>query len=132
MIARLLLILATLVMLAACGPQAVAQTATQTKTVNDLTVTITYPEGAKVNQNQQIAITITDAQGQPVENAQVYLDLTMPAHAMGVNQPLAMHQGNGVYRADAVYTMDGDWAVSVTATIDGVVTTAIFNTQVTP
>ena len=58
-------------------------------------------------------LTLADAQGAPVSGATVTCNMTMPAMAMPMNQPAAMEQSPGVYTAEVLFTMAGDWEAAV-------------------
>jgi nitrogen fixation protein FixH len=77
-----------------------------------------------------ILIRLSDAEGQPVDGADVYLDLTMPAMPMGVNKPIAEPQGGGVYRAQGIFDMAGDWKLTVVAEVAGKEHRATFDAAV--
>jgi hypothetical protein len=104
----------------------------QRQVAGDLTIVFEHPEEVRVNQHQRLLATITDSQGRPVDDAAVYFDLVMPAHPMGANQPLATANGAGVYESGGVYTMDGDWLVTVVATMEGQTSRATFTVAVLP
>lgn len=53
-------------------------------------------------------LVIRDAAGYPIEGAQVFCDLTMPAMSMPKNQPKVTEK-NGVYRGEMIFTMAGAW-----------------------
>lgn len=133
---RLPLLLCCVTLLAACGMMAAGQTAPdmvrQRQVVNDVTITLERPEEVRVNHQQRLVAVITDSQGQPVESASVYFDLVMPAHPMGANQPIAAGIGSGAYETGAVFTMDGEWLVTVVTTWQGESRTATFSVLVTP
>ncbi len=122
-----------LVLMASCnGAQGVeSRTIVQRQVVNDMTITLETAETLVVNQQAVFVVTVTDGQGKPVP-ADVYLDLVMPAHPMGTNQPLAEPSADGVYRTSSVFTMDGEWAVTVVATAQGRTNQAIFHVMVLP
>lgn len=80
--------------------------------------------------NQDFLVTLRNGQGQPVDGADVYLDLSMPTDDMGINRPVAEPLGKGVYRASSVFTMIGPWVVQVVATVDGREYRALFETDV--
>lgn len=96
------------------------------QTIDDLTIVLERPQTAHVNIQQRMLVTLTDEAGSPVTGATVYLRLVMPVHPMGMNQPIAMPDGNGTYRADAVYTMEGRWNVTVVVDRAGRTTEAQF------
>jgi nitrogen fixation protein FixH len=126
------LVVSFLLLTACAQPQSpVANAFRQQKVINDLTITLEMAEELRVNQQQSFVITLADQQGLPV-TADVYLDLVMPAHPMGTNQPLATSAGGGVYRAASAFTMDGQWTVTVVATSQGTKNQAVFDVMVLP
>ncbi len=64
-------------------------------------------------QKGQFDVTLTDAQGQAITDAQVTIDLTMPGMPMPPSKPEAPHVGNGKYQAAAFWTMRGLWRMEV-------------------
>ena len=66
-----------------------------------------------------LRLTLRDAQGQPMSGATVQFDLTMPGMQMPTNQPQVMEVGNGVYQAQAIFTMAGEWQVRADVTRAG-------------
>ena len=58
-------------------------------------------------------VTLTDQAGQPVTDATVALDLTMPGMWMPPNALQAQSSGGGVYHADGRFTMRGLWRIEV-------------------
>lgn len=83
-----------------------------------------------LNTSQELIVTLFDEQGQPIDGAGVYLDLTMPAMPMGTNRPVAEPLGEGRYRARTAYTMAGDWEIIVVAEIAGAEHRAVFTRTV--
>ena len=55
----------------------------------------------------------------------------MPAMPMGQNRPLAEPLGGGRYRLRTTYTMEGDWILTVRATVGGKGYSATFDQPVT-
>ncbi len=106
-------------------------TARQQQTVAGLTITLERTAEPKLNQTQAFTIRLTDVQNMPVDGADVYLDLAMPADPMGTNRPIATAQGAGVYTAQSAFIMAGDWAITVVATVDGTEHRAVFDALVT-
>jgi hypothetical protein len=95
------------------APKLPANTATQK--VGNLNVTLAispYPPASF--QNGSFDITLTDDKGQPVTDATISLDLTMPGMWMPPSKPNAQAVGNGKYRAAAFWTMRGLWQIEVT------------------
>lgn len=64
-------------------------------------------------QNGTFDITLTDDQGQPVTDAEISLDLTMPGMWMPPSKPETQNVGNGEYEASAFWTMRGLWRIEV-------------------
>lgn len=104
-------------LLAACSQSAApaASTVRQQQTVEGLTITLEMAAQPELNRPQHLVVTLTDAQGQFVDDAEVYLELVMTEHPMGTNQPIATAQGAGTYDVEAVYTMTGPWTIDVVA-----------------
>lgn len=61
-------------------------------------------------------VTLTDVNGQPVDDATISLDLTMPAMRMPPNKPEMEFVADGKYHAAAYYTMRGWWRIEVIIT----------------
>lgn len=53
------------------------------QTVEGITIALKSVAAPKMNDAQELVVTLTDEQGLPVEGADVYLDLEMPAMPMG-------------------------------------------------
>lgn len=119
--------------LVGCDPvatQAVSNTIHQQQTVNGLTVALEMAAQPVLNQPQHFIITLSDRQGQFIDDAEVYLELEMTKHPMGSNQPIAAARGAGVYDVEAVYTMIGPWAITVVAERAGKTFRATFTAEV--
>ncbi len=88
------------------------------------TVTLsTTPTPLGLGQNR-FDVTVTDAKGQPVTNAEVALSLVMPAdpktkHPEMRTEGKLNNVGGGKYNGVAMVTMAGTWNVTVTATQNG-------------
>jgi hypothetical protein len=120
LLAPLMLVIALLaLMLTACGPAAAPPPPRLQQIVDGLTIGLEATASPKLNASEQLIVVLIDAQGRPVEGAEVYVDLTMPAMPMGTNRPIAEAQGQGRYLAQTAYTMTGDWEVTVVATVEG-------------
>ena len=61
-------------------------------------------------------ITLTDLNGQAINDAVISLDLTMPAMRMPPNQPVMEFVSDGKYHTTAYYTMRGWWRIEVIIT----------------
>ena len=100
-----------LVLLAACG-SAGAPAATGSSNPVNIKVE-TSPTPAMMG-DMQVILTITDANGNPIEGAQV--DITadhvdMTGMTMG---GLATEQGGGRYAINANFSMSGNWVLTIT------------------
>ncbi|WP_164689774.1 FixH family protein [Herpetosiphon llansteffanensis] len=130
MLKRLLICLLLLTSLVACGGNDGAQVpAPVEKTVDGVTLKLTAESPLSQNTDQTWVINVSQ-NGQPVDNADVYLDIDMPSMPMGQNKPLAKGEGNGNYRAQGIYTMGGAWSVSVFAEFAGKEYQATFDVNV--
>jgi hypothetical protein len=118
--------IALLLILTACMPtQAQAQFFEQ-QTTNGLTISLETVASPRINLPYRFIVTLSDEQGRPVESSDVYLDLDMPAMPMGTNRPIAEPEAPGRYSATTVYTMTGDWEITVAARVGGVEHRATF------
>jgi nitrogen fixation protein FixH len=121
---RALALFMILMTLTACT--APAEPVRQEQVVDGLTITFEALDSARINTAQEFLITLTDATGNPVTDATVYLDLDMPAMPMATNRPVADNRGDGSYRAEGAYTMAGEWEIVVVAGVAGVEYRAVF------
>jgi hypothetical protein len=115
----LLLGLALLAVSGCGGSSGPTTTLTQQQTVDHLTIALETPERPQLLTEQAVIVALSDAQGQPIDGAQVWLALIMPSHQMSANEPDAAPAGHGRYRATALFTMAGTWNVEVHATVRG-------------
>ncbi len=106
----LLLVWVMLGILIACGS---AESLRQTVVVDGLSITLETPDEPRMNTAVDFVVVLRDEQGQPVNEAYVYLDLDMPAMPMGVTRPVALPDGPGRYWARTAYTMEGLWEIIV-------------------
>jgi hypothetical protein len=118
-----------LLVLAACGG---ASAAVEKQTVDGLTFALERPQTLALLENYTFEVTLTDAAGQPVEGATVFMEQDMPAMPMGANQPLGEPLGQGKYRLTGVFTMEGDWLLKIHARVAGQEHVATFEQVVTP
>lgn len=119
-------------LLTACARSAApaASTTRQQQVIDGLTITLEMASQPELNRSNHFVITLHDAQGQFVDDADVYLDLVMTEHPMGSNKPIATAQGAGAYDVEAAYTMSGTWAVTVVAEQEDKTYRATFFTKV--
>lgn len=124
------LLIALMMLLVSCGGSLQQGYTTQTLETNGFTFTYEHPETADMLKDYDLFITVTDADGKPVDQATVFLDLTMPAMYMPPQQPIAEALGNGRYRVSTLFTMEGEWHVHAHAIINGTTQTVTFNQNV--
>ena len=98
------------VLLAACGSSGAPANATTSKLVNIKVETNPSPA---VMGHMGLILTITDANGNPIEGAQVdvstdHIDMT----GMTMGGP-ATEQGSGRYAINANFSMTGNWVLTV-------------------
>jgi nitrogen fixation protein FixH len=127
---RLRLLPLLLLLFAACS-SAPAYTIDR-QTVDGLTIALERPTRPSAETSYDFFVTLTDAEGRPVDDASIFLELDMPGMPMGTNQPLATPLGDGRYRLAAAYSMDGAWFVRVNVTVEGREYIATFDQIVTP
>jgi hypothetical protein len=88
---------------------------------NEMISFLTVPNPLRLGQATFI-FDIKDKDGKLADNAKVSFDLNMTTMNMGVQQGIAVPQGNGRYSAVGRMTMRGPWRVSVRATLpDGTI-----------
>jgi hypothetical protein len=104
-------------LLAACG--AAPAPLREEQVVDGVVVGLQASASPPLNASQELIVTLADGEGRPIDDADVYLDLTMPAMPMGTNRPEAEPQGQGRYRARTAYTMAGEWEITVVVEMGG-------------
>ena len=72
-------------------------------------------------------VTLTDANGQVINDATVSLDLTMPTMWMPPNQLTLTSASNGKYSATGQFTMRGPWRIEVIITRGGKTQSVFFD-----
>ncbi|MEJ2525683.1 MAG: FixH family protein [Desulfuromonadales bacterium] len=103
----LALSLMTLLILANMVPA--AQTRLSQSTETSAEVTVTFADAPlRTMTETPFLITITDASGQVVQDADLTIRLDMPAMPMPPNHPAATWR-DGAYRGTAIFTMAGAW-----------------------
>ncbi|MDW8403292.1 FixH family protein [Chloroflexus sp.] len=102
-----------IVLLAAITACSSAVELRETQVVDGLSITLDTPNRPRMNTAVDFIVLLNDAQGNPVNDANVYLDLDMPAMPMGVTRPVALPDGPGRYWARTAYTMEGLWEITV-------------------
>jgi hypothetical protein len=76
------------------------------------TATLIPAESLRPRRLQTVQVAIADAEGQPIENADIGIDGGMPQHGHGLpTRPrVTRHVGNGVYEIEGVrFSMGGWW-----------------------
>ena len=131
MLSRIALICIVAVLIAACARPSPSGVQVDTQTVDGITVGLAAVASPTLNSSQELLITLTDPQGQPIDGASVYLDLTMLAMPMGTNRPEATPLGQGRYSTRTAYTMSGTWEITVVVEFDGNEHRALF-TRIVP
>ena len=106
--ASLLLILLCLV-----APALAAETSFEKPAFDSGKVTITFADAPlKTMTETPFSIVIVDGKGQMIGDAELSIDMDMPAMPMPPNNPKATWQ-NDAYRGTAIFTMAGAWQVTV-------------------
>ena len=130
--ARYVLVLFCALSIATCASSGSApSTIRQQQTSNGVSIILERATEPKLNQAQAFTIRLLDSTQAPIEGANVYLDLTMPADPMGTNRPIATPQGAGVYTAQSAFIMVGEWAITVVANVNGTEHRVVFAATVT-
>ena len=108
-----LLGVALLVLLSGCGR---AQQANPTSN-DDFTVALTTDPAPPVMGDGAVMVTLHDAAGHPVDNAQLALEANMSHAGMTPVNAAGARGEDGVYRVPLMWTMAGDWVVDVRFTL---------------
>ena len=77
-----------------------------------------------------LALSLTGSSGEAIEGAQVSYELTMPGMTMPPNNPQTLEDEQGVYLADGVFTMAGEWRAQAIVVYGGETTTFTFDFSV--
>jgi hypothetical protein len=117
--------------LAACGGGRAGYTAEQ-QTVNGITIKLEHPQQLALLQQYELFVTLTGADGRPIDGAIIFMEQDMPAMPMNSNQPLGQPLGNGQYRITGVFSMEGAWRLVIHAKVAGQEYAATFDQTVTP
>ena len=120
-------LLITILILCSCGGTVSSTPLVQTKDGLSTTLEI-MPDPPSAMQDATLLLTLRDADGNLVPGASVMFDLTMPAMQMPENQPTATEEEDGIYRADTVFTMSGEWQIDADVTVEG--TQKVFTFQI--
>jgi nitrogen fixation protein FixH len=113
-------ILPILISLLLNGCGTTASPAADTQTSGSLSATLQVSPSPPVPmEDTTLELTLRDSSQRPVPGALVVFDLTMPAMEMPVNRPQATEEESGVYRANAVFTMAGEWLIRVEVSYQG-------------
>lgn len=81
------------------------------KQAADLTIALFSAPNPPIRGASTLEAVVTDAQGQPVTDAQVAFDLDMTNMSHGKNVILATPQGGGHYAGRVFFMMPGPWRV---------------------
>jgi hypothetical protein len=93
---------------------------TDTQTSGSLTARLeVVPYPPVPMKDSSLELTLRDSEQRAVSGALVVFDLTMPAMEMPVNRPQATEEEGGLYRANAVFTMAGEWQIRVDVSYQG-------------
>lgn len=130
-ITRYAIFLVLALFLAACGGGRAGYTAEQ-QTVDGVTIKLEHPQQLKLLQNYELFVTLTGADGKPIDGATVFMEQDMPAMPMNSNQPLGDPLGSGQYRIAGVFNMEGDWKLVIHASVGGKEYAATFDQNVSP
>jgi nitrogen fixation protein FixH len=126
--AFILLALIFLLSFAACSQKG---SGAMTQTADGITGVLTLdPDPPETMIPVTFSLELSDENGQPVENADVSYDLTMPAMKMPPNKPSADEQQNGLYQTRTTLSMAGDWQAEASINLNGKITTLIFDFKV--
>ena len=99
------------VLLAACG--SAATTPAETTSSKQVNIKVETNPTPAMKGDTELMLTITDANGNPIEGAKVDVNAEHPAMAgMGMSGQ-ATEQGGGKYSIKAKFSDSGDWALTI-------------------
>lgn len=103
-------------LLAACGG-----TATPVADTTSVHIAVeTNPNPMMMENEAELILIITDANGNPIEGATVDVSAEHTGHNMGGPMSgVATEQGNGRYAINTVFSMSGTWKLTVYVSKDG-------------
>jgi hypothetical protein len=81
--------------------------------IDDVTITLDSSKTPQVDQTETLRITLHDAQGRPISDAVVSVDLEMDMLCLSGMTPVGNPSGGGSYEVHTVYQMAGEWRVTV-------------------
>ena len=122
--------LALVLILAACGGRPGYRAEEQT--VNGIRIKLEQPNQVALLQQYELFVTLTGADGKPIDGATVFMEQDMLAMPMKSNQPLGEPLGNGQYRITGVFSMEGAWRLTIHAKVAGQEHVATFDQTVAP
>lgn len=83
----------------------------------DVEVRMQFTQILVMNQSVEAALEFT-YKGEALTVTQVVCDLQMPGMVMGSNRPIADPRTDNVHAVNLLFTMEGEWAIIVTAQSD--------------
>ncbi len=81
--------------------------------IDGVTITLDSSKAPQVDHTETLRITLHDAQGRPINDAAVSVDLEMDMLCLSGMTPVGDPAGQGVYDVLTVYQMAGEWRVTV-------------------
>lgn len=112
------LVAGTLVVSACMGQQQATSTSSSNSGGPKIALAGTTPNPCPAARCQ-VAVTVTDAQGQPIENADVRYEARHASMAHGGVSATAENRGSGRYEGAVNFSMAGDWSVGVNVRLPG-------------
>jgi Cu(I)/Ag(I) efflux system membrane fusion protein len=94
-------------------PQPIAREPGEVKRAGDLSIALTPARVPATVGSSKLRIEVRDSSGKPVSGADVRFTYTMDMPGMAIEQSLAKPAGDGIYEADASFSMAGPWGVVV-------------------
>ncbi len=122
-----LLILLFLLLVACGGNAGFGADATTTDSVN---ITLATNPGSPQTGQVELIATVKDEQGQPINNAEVYIFANHTGHGGMDVQGKATNQGEGRYVVMTDFSMSGMWKVTVQVNQDKEIITQGFDLEV--
>lgn len=83
------------------------------------------PQPPKAREKAALALTLTDAQGRPVEGATIRATVNMRTMDMGAAHPTFQDLGGGRYAGEVTFSMPGPWRLTLTIAAHGLPRTVV-------
>ena len=111
------MLLLVIIIMASCILGACSQAVQYQASQDNVSMTMQMANAPQVNQSQPATLTFRSNDA-PLTVQNVVCDAQMVGMTMGSNRPMADAKPDGSHVCNLLFTMDGEWMVIVTGTVD--------------